>query len=323
MVRKVLPPLLMGEPPSYSSIVEGEEGRKPVGWRLTLSGQRLGWALTTISKQNGETTEVHSRVHFDRVPIERFLPSWLRQMLSASGQELNRLELDAESSMMIDSLDRLVDFDSLVRINQQQSIVHLRGQIDGAKLKLSVRIGEITYEPEITLQPDSRLGDSFAPQTRLPGLRAGQAWTVSSYSPMALLSNPIGMVQSRSPLEILNARVEEETRMVWNGQPERVWQLVFRTEESAEADSDKNVRNRLWVHRDGRILRQQVIVGEASLIFNRMTDREACALAQACEEAETRKKKRAFDGRPTVDASPSKHAPKVVAPKPTKDGPMP
>jgi hypothetical protein len=129
-----------------------------------------------------------------------------------------------------------------------------------------------------------QVGDSLSPQTALPGLRAGQAWTISSYSPMALVNNPLDMLRSRSPIEVLHARVEESESIVWNGRAEDTWLVVYRTQVGQGPGSDKNIRNRLWVRRDGKVLRQQVIVGDSVLMFTRLSDEETDSLRAAHQE---------------------------------------
>lgn len=272
VVDKVLPPLLVGDPPSYESIVNSEVPQPPVGWRLFMDGQRLGWSLSTITHQPNQAGEIHSIMCFERVPVRQFLPGWLRAMVPGSDQSIGHLQMEAESTMTIDPLGRLAYFDSALRVKPGlTSVVRLRGTIEGNLLKLSVHSGDLVYDPEISLPPEAMLGDSLAPQTRLPGLRAGQSWTVSSYSPMNILSNPI---------EILHAKVEGMTPLDWDGRSEQVWLVVYRTE-SSRANGDNNVRNRLWVRRDGTILRQQVIVGGSVLMFNRMSDEETALLPEA------------------------------------------
>ena len=38
--EKVLPPLLIGEPPSYPEIIEAQNREPPVGWEVFLDGRR-------------------------------------------------------------------------------------------------------------------------------------------------------------------------------------------------------------------------------------------------------------------------------------------
>ena len=82
-VRKILPPFYSGEPPVYESS-EADRPRPPVGWYLQLDDRRLGWALSEINQQAIDTTEIHSLVHFDNLPLEDLLPLYLRAILRSS-----------------------------------------------------------------------------------------------------------------------------------------------------------------------------------------------------------------------------------------------
>ncbi|MGA2617934.1 MAG: hypothetical protein ABSF26_10005 [Thermoguttaceae bacterium] len=288
VVRKVLPPLLVGDPPTYETILKTDRPQPPLGWTLLFNGQRIGWAVSTVTRQRNpadaqpnQTTEIRSLVHFSRIPIERWFLPFRRSLAGPGGQRPGHLEVEVESTVLIDPLDRLAEFDSSLRVQPTQSLVRIQGSVEGAKLKLSIHAGEFSYDSELPLRSESMLSDSFAPQTRLPGLRLGQHWTISSYSPMAIISNPVGLVQSRSPIEILQARVEGFELLPWHGHKERVWLVVYRTEAAGELADDKNVRNRLWVRPDGTILRQEVMMGAYTLSFLRMPDDEAAALANS------------------------------------------
>jgi hypothetical protein len=272
MTTKVLPPWLVGKPPSYQSILAGAPD-VPIGWRLSLDGQRIGWALTTIKRLPNETTELRSRVHFSKIPLDRLLPRSLRLLAREADKALGEMPLEAQSTIMIDPLWRLVDFDSALRVPRQtQSIIRLRGSIDGTTLKLAVHSGDFTYDTELPFNPDGVLGDSLAPVARLPNLQIGQSWNVPSYSPFSPL-NP-----QKSPLELLQARVEEFTPFYWNGKREKVWLVVYRSDSNRGPGSEKNVRLRLWVRRDGTVVQQQALIFGSALAFLRMPDDEAQTL---------------------------------------------
>jgi len=269
LTQKVLPALRIGDPPSYRTIV-AQEHPKPVGWRLMMNGRQLGWAWSTIRKSSNLTTDVRSRVHFDNVPIDRLIPSWLRGIVSTGSQPLGKLQLEVESKMLLDPLGRLVDFDSALRSTAEgPSLVRLQGSVEGTKLKLSVHSGTFQYDPEISLRPNDLLGDNLAPQMRLPGLRQGQTWTVPSYSPLSPLNQPI---------EILQAKVEELTTIRWNNSEQSAWLVVYRSDMVGESGNDKDIRSRLWVKPDGAVLRQQVQLFDSTLVFIRMSDAEAADL---------------------------------------------
>ena len=92
------------------------------------------------------------------------------------------------------------------------------------------------------------------------------------------------MIQGRPPTEVLFAKVEERTQLRWNGQLEPMWVVVYRSDASEGPGSEKNIRNRLWVRRDGTVVRQEVLLGDHSLLFTRMPDEDAAALRDEHKE---------------------------------------
>ncbi len=276
-VYKILPPFFMGEPPTYESV--GVDGpRPPVAWYLYLDGHRLGWALSEISQQSTDTTEIHSLVHFDSLPLDELLPVYLRALAHSSTHAAGSTEMEVESDLITNSaLNQLVSFYSKFRPKSGQSLVKIEGSMEADKLKLAVRAGQLNYDFDLPL-PEIKVRDSFSPETMLRGLHLGQAWTFDSYSPLALPSHPMEMIQRRPPTERLFAKVEERTQLRWNGHMEPMWLVVYRTDASEGPAGQKNVRNRLWVHRDGTVVRQEVLLGDHSLMFTRMPDDDAAAL---------------------------------------------
>ncbi len=54
--------------------------------------------------------------------------------------------------------------------------------------------------------------------------------------------------------------------------------VVYRSDTSEGPGSEKNIRNRLWVRRDGTVVRQEVFLGDHSLLFMRMPEKDAAEL---------------------------------------------
>lgn len=277
-IRKILPPFFSGEPPAYDS-ADADKPRPPVAWYLYLNEHRLGWALSEISQQSTDTTEIHSLVHFDRLPIEELLPLYLRSIAYASTQAAGSTQWEVESNLITNSaLDQLVSFSSKFRPKNGQSLVKIEGGVEGDKLKVAVRLGDYD-NPDIELQiPENKIRDSFAPEMQLHGLHLGQSWTIVSYSPLALPTNPLDLVRRRPPTEVLFAKVEEQAPFMWNGRLEPMWVVVYRTDGGEGPGGEKNVRNRLRVRRDGTVVRQEVFLGDNSLLFMRMPEKDAAKL---------------------------------------------
>jgi len=269
VTQKVLPPLLVGQPPSYRTILAAQRP-EPVGWGLMVNGRRVGWAISTSSSLATELTEIRSRVHFDEVPLREMAEGLAGAVLQLIEQPLPKVQLDAQSTVTIDSLGRLLSFDSSVRLDPLDRPVRVRGAIEGSQMSVLVRFADFTYKTEMSLPPNALLADAFSPQTQLPGLRAGQTWTVPSYNPL----------RPRDPLEILQATVERREPVSWNGHTEDVWLVVYQSDPGAALGSRRAPRGRLWVRRDGTVLKQQIMLFESSMTFVRLPDDEAAALAE-------------------------------------------
>ena len=285
VIYKILPPLLLGQPPIYASAAV-DRNRPPTGWYLNLNNSRLGWALSETIRQPTDVTVIHSLVHFDGLPLDRLMPSYLWQFAPKSSLIAKGLETDVESKMLINPLDQLQSFDATVKFRPKsgQSLVHIEGNVDGDTLKLSFRAGDMPQQTWPLAMPENKIRDSFSPETELRGLHLGQTWTIVTYNPLDLPTNPMDLLSHRAATKVLLARVEEKTSMLWNGKTEPVWLVVYRTETSQTPDDDRNVRNRIWVRMDGTVIRQEVRVGGISLVFSRMADKAAAEIRAARTE---------------------------------------
>lgn len=251
-----------------------------MAWELYLNQHPLGWALSEINQQSTDTTEIHSLVHIDSLlPLEEILPIWIRLIARQAAQAAGSREMEVESDLITNSaLDQLLSFSSKFRPKGGQSLVKIEGNVDGDKLKLDVHLGDYD-NPNIELpMPDSKIRDSFSPEMELRGLRLGQSWTIVSYSPLSLPTNPLAVIQGRPPTEVLFAKVEDRVPLTWDGLSEPTWLVVYRTDSSEGPDSDKNIRNRLWIRRDGTVVRQELLLGEHSLMFKRSPEKDAVRL---------------------------------------------
>lgn len=272
MKEKVLPSLLVGDPPSYSKIIEAQKQTPPVGWRVSFGNRQIGWALTDTKTQPSGLTDIHGRVHFDTLPLQEMMPGWLRALSQLIERPVGQLQMDARSVLTIDSLGRLVRFKSRVRVDPLKEVICVQGSVDGRKLELLVRTGNASFTNEAVLPSDALLCDALSPQTQLPGLRIGQTWTVPVYSPLW---------PAKCPMEIVHAKVEEMEPIFWHGAMEDAWLVVYRNDLGSGAADSQTPRGRLWVHRNGTVLRQQVLLFDSTITFVRLPDDEAVELAES------------------------------------------
>jgi hypothetical protein len=273
VAKKVVPAFRVGSPPSYDEIVKDQIKAPPTGWKLSQGGKPLGWALTDTKSQACQLNEIRGRVHFSALPLQDLVPGLLQPFVRFLEKPPESVRIDARSVLTIDPLGRLVRFESTVRLEPFNETIGLRGVVeDGRKLQLSMRIGNkpIQAPKEIQLPSDALLSDVLSPQTRLPGLRLNQSWTVPVYSPL----------MPDKPLEIIHATVDRTEPFLWNGVTQEVWYVVYRGDAGSAMGGEAPVRGEVWVRPDGVVLQQKVMLFDSALLFVRMTDDEAVRLAR-------------------------------------------
>jgi hypothetical protein len=279
VARKVLPPLLVGEPPSSQKIVAARRQSPYIGWHIFLGDahggpsqdRRLGWAVSGSQALPDGGTIFRGRLHFDDLPLAAMVPGWVRGMLKSASQSLSSLKMDVLNTATLGPQGRLSHFESSVRIRPFREVIRLTGTVDGTRLALSVRSGDFTYRSEAYLPGDALLGDALSPQPQMPGLHLGQSWTVPAYSPLR---------PPNSPMEILQASVESNEPLVWNNVTEDTLVVVYRGD-SGFTFGRPPPRGRMWVLPDGTVLEQEVAFLDARLTFVRMTKERADELAKS------------------------------------------
>ncbi len=123
--------------------------------------------------------------------------------------DLGQPDIYKRSRFDLDPLGRLVGFESGVRVAGLIDAIKVQGVVEGTNLKLSIQSGDFREKMERYLPPNALMTDELSPQSRLPGLRVGQSWTVPMYSPFRAPNDP---------LEVLQAVVEREDNITWNGE---------------------------------------------------------------------------------------------------------
>ena len=275
VTKKIVPSLRIGDPPNYRRILVAQHVHPVVGWTIFLGGHPLGWAVSVTTPLPERMTEVRSRVHFDQLPLEEFVPKGLRRIFSIPSG-LTRLQLDARNAMAFDPLGRLSRFESGIGFQPNENLVKVQGTIEGAKMTLTVRYGEtIPIETEVPAPSASLLGDAMSPQACLPGLREGQSWTLQTYSPLR---------EPNSPMELLHAKVELHERTFWNGHYVSTWLVLYRSDPGAGLGGGENIRAKQWVLYNGLVVKQEVMLLGSTIQFVRLGDDEAKALLEKAKQ---------------------------------------
>jgi len=270
IASKVLPSILVGDPPSYRTILDAQRQAPPSAWAIDWNGHHLGWAINRTKTPPGGLPEMHSRVHFDYLPLADVVPPQLRPWVGSLDELRGQLATDLVSELILDPLGRVSRFESVLKFQFLPDPIKVRGMIDGVNLYLQVHCGNFDMQRNLTISPKMMLGDALSPQTHLPGLRKGQSSTVELFSPL----HP-----PNEPLEILQVKVEGKEPIVHNGRPVDTWLVVYRNDPGSGGRNAGAVRGRMWVTRDGTVLKQEVTVFRSVLTFTRLPDDEAAELA--------------------------------------------
>lgn len=260
----------VGEPPNFATILNESDDKTPVCWSIYLQNEAIGWAANKTVRRSDGITDLYSRVYLGDLPWDELAPGWLTAVLRPVFNDLDELDIEKKSRLVIDPLGRLVEFESRIRLANIVDAIKVQGQIENSKLRLTVQSGDLPYKLEQHLPPNSLMSDELSPHVRMPGLRTGQIWTVPLYSPFRSPS---------APMEILQAIVEREDSLTWGGRAVPCRVIVYRGD-SGSGQAGDEVRGRVWVDRDGMVLRQEVAIFRSHLHFIRLPAADAELLAE-------------------------------------------
>jgi hypothetical protein len=279
--EKILPSLVVGDPPTYRTILADQESRDaPVKWSISLNDAPLGWAEARNRVLDNGVTEMSSHVRINRLPLSEIAPGWMNSLVNllSGSQDFSELKLavDANSNLDIDPLGRPIGFFSRALLGDESSLpndsrltaqvvpgtvqVTIQGVVEGSQLKLKVRTGQLVYNTSAYLPPNALVSDALSPQGRLPDLKVGQSWTMPVYSPLR---------PPTSPVEVLKATVERREPILWRDEVVATYLVVFRSDPGAELSSNQVARAKAWVRGDGTVLKQEVTLMSSRLTFER------------------------------------------------------
>jgi len=263
---KIRPELLVGDPPNDNTILAAQQSHPINGWAVLWNNRRIGWAVNTTLPLPKDLTQLDSTIHIDSLPLNEIIPRSLKGYLSL-GADGARIPIEATSQLVFDPLGKLSRFTSQLQLPGTEPF-KLKGTIDGPRMTVSMHWR--FFNTDRTMQtPRAMLRDEFSPQTHLPGLRNGQAWTVDVFSPMR---------PDAEPLEVIHAKVEGRQPIVWKGRMVQAWLVVYRGPSKASPEGE--VRGTTWVHPDGEVLQQEAKFCSATVAFRRLPDEQARGLAE-------------------------------------------
>ena len=173
---KVLPPLMLGDPPSYRTIAYARSYRATVGWKVLVNGKQIGSAVSTAVKTaDGSTEDQESR------PLRP--PSRGRNGAArAAGlvgpvmaPQAGSLKMDSESTLTVDAEGRLTKLPlGVARAVDPQRRAALRPLRRGATDTDDPHRPISPTPPTPICRPTRWPATRLSPQACLPGLAQGR-----------------------------------------------------------------------------------------------------------------------------------------------------
>jgi hypothetical protein len=262
VVEKILPPFFSGEPPGHGVL----EQSQPVCWQIECGGRHVGFAVRQAVPGAQSTTEVHSRVLLEDIPLREMAPQWMSRIVD----DLGLIRLDSRTRLVLDSFGTLSSFDTRVQVNDLPLVVKVYGKIDGPELNLKFLSGGVSHEASYPLPSSKLLDGELIPEPKLLQIYVGRKWQIEMFS---LFRPP------SDALDLIQAEVVAEESILHEGRSVRARRIEYRSMSAAGVASEHTLRANVWVSDDGTVLRQDVYLVNTKLRFERRTDRKAIRLA--------------------------------------------
>ncbi len=271
LAEKVIPPLLGGDPPDYASSLEPSPRKSlPDAWKIRWKARTVGFASGRLKPQPDGSMDRLTFVEFEDLPLESIVSEMLGPVAAVikplfKGSRNVDLDMIVATRMRFAPDRRMIGFDTTIDLSGFDDFLKLTGNVgpDGklaivAKLSDALGSGQ-TFKHSVQLPPEALVEGSLSPRAELSGLYVGQTWTIPVFR-----SFP-----PNSPVQILEATVEEHELLTWNANEVETKLVVYRTEAGSGVQATRDPISREWVNKDGEILQQQVMFSGLELTFVR------------------------------------------------------
>lgn len=271
---KILPSLSSGNAPDYGEMLPPTpvSDPDPVRWTIRWNGHDIGWAENKITRSIDGTGQIVSEVQFRQLPVQQMVGDVmgiLGRFATQVAGDIGPIDLRVLTNMQFDNYGVLDRFQTSVDVGPDEDLFQIEGQIIDDKLDLAARIQDASGEPkqiyrnrQIPLPPDALVADTFSPRPKLGNLRVGQSWTFQSYQPL----------MPYNPLSLIEATVEREEFIDWNGRMTRVRKVSFRRDAGSGISSTRRPISEAWVMYDGTVVRQDIMLANVKVQFIRSRD---------------------------------------------------
>lgn len=271
VVEKILPPFFSGEPPAHGALLE----EQPVCWQIECGGRRVGYAVRQAVPGALSTTEIHSRVLLEDIPLREMAPQWMTSLVA----DLGAIRLDSRTRMTLDSFGTLSSFDTRVQLNEMPLIVKVYGKVDGPEMKIKFVSGGVAQEWCFSFPASNQIGGELIPESKLLQIYVGRKWQIEMFSLFRPPSDSLTLLQAEVVAE---ENIRQHDGMV------RTRRIEFRDLSAAGVAAEHTLRATIWVAEDGTVLRQDVyLLSNNKLRFERRSDEQAMHLAEELLDLDT------------------------------------
>jgi hypothetical protein len=263
VVAHVLPPFFQGKPPRAIS----DAKHSIVYWTIECLDEEVGWAVSMAVQNSLDTTDLHSRIVLENIPLKQMAPQWLNEIVDQMGP----INLDMKNQLSLDAFDQLTGFDTEVCLNNMPAAIKMVGQCNDTDLQLRISTGDVTHRMNYPLPKNSTLAGELTPDATLLQMFVGRRWKREVISPFRPLNQSI---------EILQAEVVTEEPLHHEGRLVNTKRVEYRTLDNTGIAANDTLRAKLWVTDDGTVIQQDIFLLNVRLRFNRKLDRQSLAWAE-------------------------------------------
>ena len=251
--RDILPDFLITPPPDLRSIATAGETARPTRWNLSVTdsaGTRtVGQALTRSERNTDGGTKLISEVSFESNEMLKGTP-FAANLATERGDG----HLTVSNTCEIDSAGFLRQFRIVVRSPGDSSpLLTVDARVVGRAIKVAARGPNplLQWNQSIPYEPRGLVQNGIGPIDRLPGLQVGQRWSTEVVSPLT------GMAE-RAVTEVTGKQ-----SIQWNNELVTTLEVVQKL---------TPISARMWVRRDGLVLRQEIPFPFVRLRLDRVPD---------------------------------------------------
>ena len=251
--RDILPDFLTTPPPDLRSIAVAGETARPTRWNLSVSddvGSRtVGQAFTRTERNPDGGTNLISEVSFESNEMLRGTP-FAANLATERGEG----HLTVFNTCEIDPAGFLRQFRIIVRsLDDPSPLITIDAHVIGRSIKVVARGPSplLHWTRSIPYEPRGMIQNGIGPIDRMPGLQVGQRWSTEVVSPLT------GMAESAI------TEVTGKKSIQWNNELVTTLEVVQKLKLNSA---------RMWVRRDGLVLRQEIPFPMLRLRLDRVPD---------------------------------------------------